>query len=92
MATKRKKKAKPKTNKKKTKLVKSSRKKIRTSLFINPKIQDIKLSKLIGAKCIEIHTGTISRKIKSKKKYQKDFCSLGLSELYLGLLCSNYYS
>ena len=49
-----------------------NRKKIRTSLFINPKIQDIKLSKLIGAKCIEIHTGTISRKIKSKKKYQKD--------------------
>ena len=45
-----------------------NRKKIRTSLFINPKIQDIKLSKLIGAKCIEIHTGTISRKIKSKKK------------------------
>ena len=41
-------------------------------MFINPKIQDIKLSKLIGAKCIEIHTGTISRKIKSKKKYQKD--------------------
>ena len=49
-----------------------NRKKIRTSLFINPKIQDIKLSKLIGAKCIEIHTGTISRKIKSKKTYQKD--------------------
>ena len=49
-----------------------NRKKIRTSLFINPKIQDIKLSKIIGAKCIEIHTGTISRKIKSKKKYQKD--------------------
>ena len=39
---------------------------------VNPKIQYIKLSKLIGAKCIEIHTGTISRKIKSKKKYQKD--------------------
>ena len=41
--------------------------KIRTSLFIDPTIADIKYSKLIGAKCIEIHTGRISRKIKTKK-------------------------
>ncbi len=46
--------------------------KIRTSLFIDPTIADIKYSKLIGAKCIEIHTGRISRKIKTKKNYNNE--------------------
>lgn len=31
--------------------------KIRVSLFIEPKISDIKISKEVGADCIEIHTG-----------------------------------
>ncbi len=46
--------------------------KIRTSLFINPSIQDIKLSKILGSKCIEIHTGKISNQIKKKKNYFKE--------------------
>ena len=41
--------------------------KIRTSLFINPNIKDIKNSSFIGTKCIELHTGVISNKIKKKK-------------------------
>ena len=49
------------------------KKKIRTSLFINPKISDIILSKKIGTKCIELHTGRISNKIKNKQNYYKDF-------------------
>ena len=44
-------------------------KKIRTSLFINPNFKDIKLSKKIGCKCVELHTGKISNKIKLKKKH-----------------------
>ena len=44
--------------------------KIRTSLFINPKIKNIILTKKIGSKCIELHTGKLSNLIKSKKKYQ----------------------
>ena len=44
-------------------------KKIRTSLFINPNYNDIKLSHKIGCKCIELNTGRISELIKSKKKY-----------------------
>ena len=47
-------------------------KKIRTSLFINPSIRDIKLSKFIGTKCIEIHTGKISRIVKAKKNYKNE--------------------
>jgi pyridoxine 5-phosphate synthase len=45
---------------------------IRTSLFINPSLQDIKLSKVLGSKCIEIHTGKISNQIKQKKNYSKE--------------------
>ena len=46
--------------------------KIRTSLFINPSIKDIKLSKELNADCVEIHTGKISNLIKSKKKYNEE--------------------
>ena len=41
--------------------------KIRTSLFINPTIKDIKISNYINTKCVELHTGKISRLVKSKK-------------------------
>ena len=46
--------------------------KIRTSLFINPKIKDVILSKKINASCIEIHTGKISNLIKMKKNYSNE--------------------
>ena len=42
--------------------------KIRTSLFINPSLKDIKLSKQLNVDCVEIHTGKISNLVKSKKK------------------------
>ena len=47
--------------------------KIRTSLFINPKLSDVKLAKLTGADCVELHTGRISNKIKNGAKYQKEY-------------------
>ena len=43
--------------------------KIRTSLFVNPNIKDIYLSKEIGADCVEIHTGHFSNLIKLKKSF-----------------------
>ena len=46
--------------------------KIRTSLFINPSIEDIKLSKKIETKCIEIHTGKLSRLVRLKKNYNNE--------------------
>ena len=49
-----------------------NRNNIRTSLFINPSLQDIKLSKILGSKCIEIHTGKISNQIKQKKNYSRE--------------------
>ena len=61
-----------KKNKTKIKIIlnKLNKKKIRTSLFINPNIQDIMISKEIGAKCIELHTGKISNLIKKKLNYR----------------------
>ena len=50
-----------------------NRNNIRTSLFINPSMQDIKLSKILGSKCVEIHTGKISNQIKQNKNYLKEF-------------------
>ena len=62
-----------KNNKKVTMIVnKLNQNKIRTSLFINPNLKDVKLAKKIGSKCIEIHTGKISNKIKNKQSYVKD--------------------
>ena len=62
------------------------RKKIRTSLFINPNIKDIYLSKEMGADCVEIHTGYLSNLVKSKKNISKEFlkikkCSLLASKI-----------
>ena len=45
------------------------KKNIRTSLFINPSLKDIKLSKEIKTDCVEIHTGKLSNLVKSKKNY-----------------------
>tara|TARA_Y100001970_G_scaffold281016_1_gene390948 strand:+ start:4638 stop:5360 length:723 start_codon:yes stop_codon:yes gene_type:complete len=49
-----------------------NKKNIRTSLFINPSMKDIKLSKIIGSKCVEIHTGKIANQIKQNKNYSKE--------------------
>jgi len=48
------------------------KKKIRTSLFINPSINDIKIAKKLEADCIEIHTGHFANLVKSKKNYSKE--------------------
>ena len=47
-------------------------KRIRTSLFINPNINDVKIAKSLNADCIELHTGKISDLIKQKKNYYKE--------------------
>tara|TARA_B100000700_G_C14781859_1_gene731740 strand:+ start:22 stop:738 length:717 start_codon:yes stop_codon:yes gene_type:complete len=46
--------------------------KIRTSLFINPSIKDIKISKKIETKCVEIHTGKLSRLVRSNKNFTNE--------------------
>jgi len=52
---------------------KFKKKNIRTSLFINPSLSNIKISKILGTDCIEIHTGKLANLIKSKKNYLNEF-------------------
>ena len=51
-------------------------KNIRTSLFINPNINDIKIASYINTKCIELHTGKISRLIKKNKNYNNELIKI----------------
>ena len=46
--------------------------KIRTSLFVNPTIRDIKISNDLNADCVEIHTGRLSNLVKAKKNYNAE--------------------
>ena len=59
-----------------------NRNKIRTSLFIDPNIKNIKISKFLNVKCVEFHTGKISRKIKANKNFK--------IELKNFIKCTNY--
>ena len=52
---------------------KFSNKNIRTSLFINPSLSDIKIAKELKTDCIEIHTGHLANLVKSNKNFSKEF-------------------
>ena len=56
--------------------------KIRTSLFIEPKISDVMLSKKLGADCIEIHTGNFCNLFNNKKSTKKAFLKIKNSAEY----------
>ena len=55
---------------------KLKRSKIRTSLFINPTIKDVKLSKKLKSECVELHTGKISDLIKLNKNFSNEFTKI----------------
>ena len=55
---------------------------IRTSLFINPSIRDIKISKKTKCGCVELHTGKLSNLIKKKKYYKKELLKIYNSTIY----------
>ena len=61
-------------NKKKIKKIiqKFKKKKIRTSLFINATVKDIKISNELEADCIELHTGKLANLVKTKKNFSKE--------------------
>ena len=49
------------------------RNKIRVSLFIEPKIHDVKLSKILGADCVELHTGQFCNLFNKGKKIYNSY-------------------
>ncbi len=53
-----------------------NKKRIRTSLFVNSKMHDIKTAKSLGTKCVEIHTGKISNKIKKGINYKNELIKI----------------
>ena len=61
---------------------KFKKKKIRVSLFIEPKISDIKLSKKLGANCIELHTGSYCNAFNNKKNTKNEFNKIKKSANY----------
>ena len=52
---------------------KFKKKRIRTSLFIDPNLNDIKIAKDLKVDCVELHTGKISNLVKSKKKHLYEY-------------------
>ena len=53
-------------------IYKLKKNKSRVSLFIEPKISDIKLAKLLKADCIEIHTGRFCKLVNEKKSFKNE--------------------
>jgi pyridoxine 5-phosphate synthase len=63
----------PKNKNKIKKIISQFKKKnIRTSLFVNPTIKDIKLAKKLDTDCIELHTGKISNLVKANKNFYRE--------------------
>ena len=63
-------------------IYKLKKSKIRVSLFIEPKIEDIKISKELGAECVELHTGNFCNLFNKKKKVKKSYYRLKNSADY----------
>ena len=63
-------------------IFKLKKKNIRVSLFIEPKMQDIKISKQLGAECVELHTGNFCNLFNKKKKVNKSYYRLKNSAIY----------
>ena len=61
-------------NKKEIKLIISKFKNanIRTSLFIDPNLKDVRASKELNVDCIELHTGRLSELVKQKKSFSHE--------------------
>ena len=73
-------------NKLKKIIFKFKKAKIRTSLFVNPSTNDIKLSRLLGVDCVEIHTGKLSNNVKLNRKYNKELHRIKKSSKLANLL------
>ena len=61
-------------------------KKIRSSLFIEPKISDIKIAKDLNADCVEIHTGKICNLLNKNKNIKKEFIKIKTAVSYANMI------
>ena len=65
-------------NKKKIKetILLFNKKSIRTCLFVDPTLKDIKIAKELNANCVELHTGKISNLVKENKNYKFEYLKI----------------
>ena len=56
--------------------------KSRVSLFIEPNIKDVEKSKILGADCIELHTGKFCNLVNSNKDYKQELRKIRNAVLY----------
>jgi len=69
------------------KIIYSLKKKgIRTSLFIEPRIQDIGKAKKLGADCIELHTGKFCNLYNLNKKFFNEFIKIKKAAQYANII------
>ncbi len=71
---------------------KLNKRKISVSLFIEPKISDIKLAKLLNVNAIELHTGKFCNLFNNKKNYNKEFNNLKKASLYADKIGLNVHA
>ena len=71
-------------NQKKLKFIinKLKKKNIRVTLFVEPKISDIKTSKNLGANCVELHTGKFCNLFNTRKNIKNAFINLKNAAYY----------
>jgi len=62
------------------------KKKIRVSLFIEPRVEDIIISKTLGANCVELHTGKFCNLLNKKKNTKNAFQNLKKSVTFAKLI------
>ena len=59
---------------------------IRTSLFIEPRIQDIRKAKKLGADCVELHTGKFCNLYNLNKKFFNEFIKIKKVAQYANII------
>ena len=59
---------------------------IRTSLFIEPRIQDIRKAKKLGADCVELHTGKFWNLYNLNKKFFNEFIKIKKVAQYANII------
>ena len=65
---------------------------IRVSLFIEPKISDVFLSKALGADCVELHTGRFCNLFNFERNTKNEFLKLKKSALYAKTIGLNVHA
>ena len=57
-------------------ILRFKKKNIRTSIFIDPNLNDIKIAKELNVDCVELHTGKISNLVKNKKNFKNEYIKI----------------